>query len=183
MREALHSILQDEGFKIPTELARRAHDNAEKLLHWVDNETNATLTMAFASKLIDTLEGCFRQTGSVHVRRERLCEGYFKARSSDHYRAMWMQFISTSIHAGACPVLYQAVTDRIMEQLIKVHFPLQTANSSQLVPSLDHIEKNVVRYMAGYVIHALMKKTSRTSHPMKEELMLCLTELDDEEGQ
>ena len=69
-----------------------------------------------------------------------------------------------------------------MEVLIKEHFPLEVACSEQKLASLDYEEVNALRYTAGYVIRALRRKIERTAHPLMEELILCLVEMEQNEG-
>ena len=72
-----------------------------------------------------------------------------------------------------------------MEDLIKDHFPVpESAAVSDTVapPSLSYEECKALRYTIGYVIRSLMKKLTRSAHPQKEELILCLRELIVESG-
>ena len=43
-------------------------------------------------------------------------------------------------------------------------------------------KKNAIRYAAGYITRALVKKLKRSSHPMKEELVCCLIEMNNKES-
>ena len=45
---------------------------------------------------------------------------------------------------------------------------------------LSFNEENALRYTSGYVIKSLYKKVKRSSHPSKEELLLCLCDLTDD---
>ena len=66
-----------------------------------------------------------------------------------------------------------------MEEMIKQHFQVNSNSSNQPVSSpLDYFEANALRYTAGYVIRALQKKCTRQAHPLKEELVLYLTEME-----
>jgi len=38
-------------------------------------------------------------------------------------------------------------------------------------------ERNVLRYIAGYICRQLRKKIKRTNHKLKEELILCLVDM------
>ena len=48
-------------------------------------------------------------------------------------------------------------------------------------PSLDYEEENVIRYTAGYVTRALTRKIRRSAHRLKQQLILCLNELTEDE--
>ena len=80
--------------------------------------------------------------------------------------------------------MYQAITDQLMKTLVKVKYPVTIILSTTVTPNLalDSIEKNVIRYMAGYVIHSLKKKINNSTHFLKEEILFCLTELEVDGG-
>ncbi len=92
-----------------------------------------------------------------------------------------MKFLHDTICREACPIFYQAITDTIMDELTKKQFPV--VESMPLLPEspIDRIERNAIRYMAGYAIHSLKKKAIKMIHPMKEEILLCLTKLEENE--
>ena len=72
------------------------------------------------------------------------------------------------------------MTDLIFEKLIKSYGstppPLMTTKVS-----VDYFEANTLRYMAGYVVQSLRKKI--TSHPLCEQLLLCLSDLQEDIGE
>ena len=118
-------MLTDDGFQLPTPLAARAYKSAEKLLDWsVEADHRAAIT-TFANNLIGSLKGCFQAYRTVRVGREHMWEQYYKLRSSEEFKARWARLLQQSIHSEACPILYQFVTDSIMEALIKQHFPIE----------------------------------------------------------
>ena len=52
-------------------------------------------------------------------------------------------------------------------------------------PSITTLELNALRYAAGYIPRALLKKLKKSAHPLNDELQLCLLDLlddGDEEG-
>ena len=51
---------------------------------------------------------------------------------------------------------------------------LSTTTSTQ---QFSYEEENALRYAAGYIPRALRRKLERSSHHLKEELILCLEEL------
>lgn len=67
-----------------------------------------------------------------------------------------------------------------MEELIKLYLPSEDTTAeatSRDIHQLTEEEQKVVRYMAGYVIVSLRRKLKHSSHPQKEELILCLWNL------
>ena len=118
----------------------------------------------------------------MQVQHERFCENFFKLRSSGKFHTLWNKFISNAIRRPACPTFFQAVTDQIADVLIKNHFMLESISKTPSAPSiqLDGIERNVIRYMAGYVIHSLKRKTKRMCLPMKNDIIICLSQLEED---
>ena len=65
-----------------------------------------------------------------------------------------------------------------MESLIQKHFPIESISSEDKCSTLiDYEEANALRYSAGYVIRSLTKKLLKSTHNLKEELVLCLQEV------
>ena len=65
--------------------------------------------------------------------------------------------------------------------MILKKFPLETHAQDKMQPEtqLDYNEKNVLRYVGGYVTRRLYQKLENSKHIMKKELCLCLTEMND----
>jgi hypothetical protein len=182
LKNATEFMLEDDGFQLQTPLATSAYSCAQQLKVWLAEEQNNLHAEKFSSTLVKALQGCFHHTGcSFKLQHERLCENFFKLKSSHWYIDLWTKFLYDAIRREACPIFFQAITDTIMDKLTKEHFPV--AESMPLTPEfpIDKIERNAIRYMAGYVIHSLKKKVCRRSHPMNEEIMLCLSELEENE--
>ena len=73
------------------------------------------------------------------------------------------------------PVLYQHLTDLIFKELLHLKYSIaaeDTENSS--TGPLTHNEINALRYAAGYACRHVRKKVEASSHPLKEEMVLCL---------
>ena len=65
--------------------------------------------------------------------------------------------------------------------MIKLHFPLGSAQGTATGPgALTNEETNALRYAAGYVPRALKKALSKSAHPLKKDLQLCLLDLLDD---
>ena len=109
--------------------------------------------------------------------REVMWERYHKMRSSQSFRDGWFAFLKT-VGCVAVPAFYQFVTDSLMEQLIKLNYPVmevQVATDDDI--SLDKEERNTVRYTAGYMVRSLLKKVKRSKLKQKDELRKCLEEM------
>ena len=81
----------------------------------------------------------------------------------------------------ACPIFFQFVVDGIFNSLIKHHFKCDEPEEEEVDDhiQLNYEEQNALRYTAGYVVNALIKKLKHSTHPLKEEMMCCLLEVDD----
>ena len=55
-----------------------------------------------------------------------------------------------------------------------------SAGTSPEELSLSYEEQNALRYAAGYIPRALTKKLRTSSHPLKDQLTLCLIDLTDD---
>ena len=100
-------------------------------------------------------------------------EKYHKLRSSEEFRDMWAVFLHDSINAEASPIFYQFISDSDLEVFINSHFTVPSAGAST-ESSIDYIEGNAIRYVAGYVVRAVKKKCMKSAHPLKREILLCL---------
>lgn len=181
-RAAVELVLKDDGFSIPSRPAVRARELAKGHLEWSSKLENAQTCRTFSTELIGSLEGCCVQHHSVRLRREWMWENYFKLRSSEEFKQKWVQFLAHYDARGdSCPTFFQFVTDALMEEIVKRTFPVESIHQAHQ-PSLDHEELNAVWYTAGYIIQALCKKIQRSAHPLKPQLILCLTELTECDG-
>jgi len=78
-------------------------------------------------------------------------------------------------------IFCQYVGHHVFKQLIKLSHPLdECTESSSEVQKLTYEETNALRYAAGYVPRALKKKLSKSTHPLKEDLQLCVLDLLDD---
>lgn len=113
------------------------------------------------------------------VKRERMWEAYHKLRTSHVFKTKWVDFLKVFAPIGPCPIFYQYVTDRVFKDMVLEHFQVnaETGNRAYTETGLTYEEVNALRYSAGYVPRALRKKLERGSHPLKEELILCLYEM------
>ena len=100
---------------------------------------------------------------------------YYKLRSSDSYRVTLSKFLE-ALGCEAIAVFYQFVTDSLLEQLIKLRYPIMVESIDDKA-SLDFEECSAIRYAAGYVLRSLTKKLSRSRN--KQELINCLQEVEE----
>ena len=61
--------------------------------------------------------------------------------------------------------------------MTKARFPISAPRTVENLESLSYIEKNALRYAAGYIPRSLYKKITKSKHPNEEELLLCLDDM------
>ena len=178
LHTALSFVLKDEGFALPTGPAKVAQETAEKILEW--SSENKDGFKYFSESLVAALSTCFEDEimlGRFSKQRERMWSKYHLLRSSESFESTWTTFLESVSCQEAGPIFYQFVTDSVMEQLIKLRFPVVSVQSTDSEVTLDYEEVNAVRYAAGYSVRALMKTLNRTKLKGKEELKKCLQEM------
>ena len=85
-----------------------------------------------------------------------------------------------TLQVNPCPIFFQYLTDEFFRGMILFHFPLKTQEKPhQSTQTLSYNEKNALRYAAGYVIRHSKKKIKLSVHPLKVELELCLSDLNE----
>ena len=176
---ALQALLKDSGFQIPSESAKEAHLAASEMLEWLATQDHATLATPISRGIMAALSKCILQ-GSISSRakRERMWGKFYRTRTSTEFKELWIRLMQLSIGKSASPNFYQYITDVLFKTMIKCHFPVNTvASQVHDVTPLDYQESNALRYAAGYVPRPIRKRLERGTHPLKEELVLCLVEL------
>ena len=134
--------------------------------------TNGDLATPLAQELVVQLSNC------INSKREKMWGIFHETRNSTKFVSLWRNLMQTAIGRMATPIFFQFVTDVMFKQLIKCHFPLNNDKSqAEKNEALTYEESNALRYAAGYVPRALRKRLEKGSHPLKEELILCLEDV------
>ena len=181
VRKAIQQVISNEGFNLPSESSKNARKSAERLLEWSSDPESSCLFGSFASELVMQLETYFGSQQSLQHRREKMWEKLFKLHSSPSFKSKWSSFLLESISTSACPIFNQYVVDRVFDGLIKQHYKLDKLEKMSVEVKLTYEEQNALRYTCGYVTRALIKKLKRSAHPLKEEMVCCLVELNEPE--
>ena len=178
LKRAVHAVLGDDGFQVPSPSARKALETAKHLLVWCDDPANVPILSSFAEELVALQSSCFKASSSLsaNAQRENLWGSFHRLRSSSSYKAFWSRFLQ-SRECESDPIFFQYVSDSVFKELVKKHYPLSDEGGEQPQQSLSYEEKNALRYTAGYIPRALRKKVERCNHPLMEELVLCLVDL------
>ena len=81
-------------------------------------------------------------------------------------------------------IFSQYIGDYVFKGMIKLHFPLGSTQGAATGPgALTNEETNALQYAAGYVPRALKEALSKSAHPLKKDLQLCLLGLLDDGGE
>ena len=137
----------------------------------------------FLSELVGSL--CKRSAGATQANRERRC-GQSSTRCT-HQMNSQVTGRSTSerkmvlVHALSFFSTSQALA--IIHEKVGEKFPITATQLTSQEPSLSYEKMNALWNAAGYVPQHLKKRLTKSAHPMKNELTLCLLDLlqDEEE--
>ena len=184
LRTALQALLKDSGFQIPSPVAKEAHLAASGMLEWLATPDNAAVAAPLIVKVTSAISKCIPQgSTSSRAKRERMWGKFHHTRTSTGFKESWIRLMQLSIGTSSSPIFYQYLTDVMFKTMVKCHFPVEPVASEACdVPPLDYQESNALRYAAGYVPRAIRKRLERGSHPLKEELVLCLVEMCEDDG-
>lgn len=172
-------MLEDGGFKIPSANAANARTAAVKLQEWTTREENATVLQSFAAGITARLNTAF-DSGAKQIKRQRekMWAKYHSIRTSSDFLSQWSCFTSSVLGEPATLTLTQHLTDLMFKQLIQQQFPQEESSGAESdLPALSLHEQNALRYAAGYVCRNLRRKLERSSHPLKEELVVGIMDL------
>ena len=84
------------------------------------------------------------------------------------------------------PLSMQYCSTKLFEIAVKSKYPATTTieYTAEDTPSLTEDEENGLQYVAGYVVHSLIRKTQKLpdSNSKKPNILACLKEINNEEG-
>ena len=109
---------------------------------------------------------------------------YHRLRTSATFCKDWCVFLRSSIGHQGHPAFFQYVSLAILKHLIKVEYPLPPPDVAEHPDRpLTFEEQNALRFVAGYVCRNIHNKLETSLLPEKQEMMMCIMGLvDDEEG-
>ena len=139
------------------------------------SEQYAGEALAFAKLFQDFLAPCLFEKGGVGKPfwRELVWRKFHEIRGSPACDNLWkvLPFTATTND----PMFQQMMLTGVLERLIKILFPVvESVDEGQATISLSETDEKVIRYIAGYIPVSLRKKLERSSNPHKEEFIVCL---------
>ena len=151
----------------------------EELLAWIlCNEAKAS---EFEQTLVKLLSTTLRsRVKSLKSQREKMWTSYHSLRTSKNFRTLW-ESLFKQLGVNISPILCQYVSHHIFKLLITKHFTIDPTSSKSDDPKPLTLEETFgLRYAAGYIPRSLRKKLTKSKHPLKNDLLLCLFDLLDE---
>ena len=181
---SLKELLKDQGFQIPSALAKEALLAASEMLEWIADDREAALS--FLSPLVSALELCVRgKRLEKKAEKEKMWGKFHFTRTSKEFLSYWSALMKASlVKETAPPLFYQHITDILFKRLIKLYTPVSSQTRQSRPPSLNYEEENALYYTAGYVVRETKKKLSKRPYgaewALAKEINLCLVELSEE---
>ena len=175
----------DDGFSVPSSVNQKAVETASALALWCDCQDNLPYLAQFSRILCVRLHACFsRRHTSLKLRKEKMWRVYHRLRTSATFCKDWRVFLQSSIGHQGHPAFFQYVSLAILKHLIKVEYPLPPPDVAEHPDRpLTFEEQNALRFVAGYVCRNIHNKLETSLLPEKQEMMMCIMGLvDDEEG-
>ena len=180
---AIQDILSNSILTVQSVQAKRTTELAKMLTTWIPE--NLEPASAFQETIVNVLSSCINPSitaGRTHktrvANRAKMWASYHSLRTSAEYQELWEQFLRHSIVGTRfCPMLCQSIGHYLFSHLVLSKIPTQRASKQHLTTELSYEELNGLRYAAGYVPRALMKKVSRSKEGNKAYIVQCLRDL------
>lgn len=171
----LNELLQDKVLSLSTPQASITRESAALVLEWCSNEKNRAKFENFAVRIMRSLSSCIPQIKNG-AGREKMWTSFHAVRTSPEYCKLWKEFVHESTGKDTAPsIFYQRLTDMLFGRLLHADAVPQITQGA--TPRLNLEETNGLRYAAGYIPRALRKKIFRSQHKIKDDILLCLQEL------
>lgn len=186
VRAHIASILEDEEFSLDTPRMKLARSTAREIL-CVSSASEQAMEKfdTFAAKLIKEIQPVGKFSNSA--KRRKLWSDYHSMRCSGLgilWEELYIQLGIGQEHAADC-LLQQYVNDKLFQEIINSKLVAEEEDSREFESDLNIDECQALRYVAGYVPYRLVKKFKKSSHPLKDDFLICLEKMrsSDEEGE
>ena len=75
-------------------------------------------------------------------------------------------------------MLIQFIGHYVFKEIVKRHFTVSLSQKTSAPDfSMSYEEKNALRYSAGYVIRSVKKEIAKSSHPLKDDILWCIDDM------
>ena len=164
--------MKDESFLVAPHLIQ----SARELEFWlIRNTDKAAAFMVLWRRIMKPCSGL----PSKKKEREKMWSTYHTIRTSRDFVQLWEELLAISTSAPPDPLLYQHFSHLLFQRQLEEKLPSSSTIPTEEKP-LTEVELKAIRYTAGFVPHSLLRKMSKSTHPKKKELCLCLREMLDE---
>ena len=125
------------------------------------------------------LQKCYHESISVQMKRDKMCDRtcfcYVQVQNLSCYGTV---FCRIACHKYASPIFYQHVTDKLFSQLGQARIPISRGISYRKLMS-GLFGKKCSAIYSWFSSFFIREKLSRSGHPLKESLRLCLKVLEE----
>ncbi|XP_035662528.1 uncharacterized protein LOC118406548 [Branchiostoma floridae] len=110
---------------------------------------------------------------------ETMFGAFHKLCTGDQFQNLWNTFMS-SLDQIPCPLLHMFVTNKVFEGLLakkhSVDAPITGGTCSDVDTAMTNAEEQVLRYVAGYIPHALLKHYKKYDNKLAKLYATVLSE-------
>ncbi|XP_035660383.1 uncharacterized protein LOC118405089 [Branchiostoma floridae] len=100
---------------------------------------------------------------------EAMYSAYHKYCTSEMHHTLCNTFMS-SIGVNPCVLLYQFVTKRVQEGILHLKYSADISNDTDTSVNMTYAERQILRYIAGYIPHAMLRRYQKYSNNMVAKL-------------
>ena len=118
---AVRAVLEDDGFRLPSPRAADALKAADSLIQWSKLPANQAACFTFSRRFMQSLRQCLPSANSQAG--WEMWGNFHKLRTSASSQTFWKDFLKLSTTCSPHPILYQYITDQMLKELIREHFP------------------------------------------------------------
>ena len=183
--KAVRSVLTEGRFQVSSQEATAALSTASAVILWCEEPAHCELLTQFTVGLTARLKTCFQcNHSSLRLKKEKMWGLYHQLRTSKNFKEEWSQFLQASVGHQASPAFFQFVTHTVFKELITMEYPIAVHTTTPVESPqcpLTYEEENALRYIAGYVCRKLRERLESSSLPSKDDMILCLMELNGDE--
>ena len=158
--DALLDMVADESYQVPSEANDACLKTARAMLTELKSPSLGD-TRVFAGWLIEKLESIvdksFTQATSS-VNKEKLWTEFYQLQTSVLFREKWKSYLCL-LKLPQKVIFFQSYTSILFDNIIKMKFPVDKASEARAQPS-SYEEENAIRYVGGYVVAALKKRST-----------------------
>ena len=171
------AVLDRSDFSVSSERMVKTRALAENLLEAVKTEEGRkaleTFSRGVSEKMVEVINKS--EAKKFSNRRVKLWRQFHNIRTTK-LKDLYVKFLAeVSITTGEDPLLIQYTFEKMFEETLKWQFTSET--DMERVAELTSNDHQALRYAAGFIPHALMKKISRGSHPFKGSFLSCLSSM------